>query len=78
LRGRTGSTLTQDASLRHAVVDARMPPIDAIAALTATRTCALGFNGRLGPLASGFAADAVRLDEDGSVGSVWAAGEEVG
>lgn len=76
LRGTTtiaGSTLTQDRALRCAIaagVDAR----SAVEALTRTPAHALGLDHRHGMLAPGFAADAVLLDHDWRVQSVWADG----
>lgn len=71
-----GSTLTQDAALRTALL-AGVAPIDAVTALTAAPARALGIGDRFGRLAPGFAADAVVLDEDWSVRAVWAAGRRI-
>lgn len=71
-----GSTLTQDAALRTALL-AGVAPIDAVTALTAAPARALGIGDRFGRLAQGFAADAVVLDEDWSVRAVWAAGRRI-
>lgn len=68
-----GSTLTQDAALRHAI-GAGIDPVEAVAALTRTPARVLGLDARLGVLAPGFAADAVLLNADWTVDSVWAAG----
>lgn len=72
-----GSTLTQDAALRLAVTEARIPLVDAVAALTLTPARALGLEHRHGLLAPGFAADAVLLDHDWRVTGVWAAGGRI-
>ncbi|MDJ0335991.1 N-acetylglucosamine-6-phosphate deacetylase [Salinibacterium sp. G-O1] len=72
-----GSTLTQDAALRLAVTDARVPPLDAVTALTLTPARALGLEHRHGLLSPGFAADAVLLDDDWQVTDVWAAGGRI-
>jgi N-acetylglucosamine-6-phosphate deacetylase len=72
-----GSTLTQDAALRLAMAEARIPPLDAVAALTLTPARALGLDRRHGLLAPGFAADAVLLDHEWHVTGVWAAGSPV-
>lgn len=72
-----GSTLTQDVALRTAVTLARIPPAEAVAALTSTPARVLGMDDRLGRLAPGFAADLVVLDEDWLVHGVWAGGERL-
>jgi N-acetylglucosamine-6-phosphate deacetylase len=72
-----GSTLTMDAALRQAVVEAGIHLADAVAAVTSTPARAIGRGDDLGQLAPGFAADAVLLDEDLRVVSVWAAGVRV-
>lgn len=72
-----GSTLTQDAALRCAVTQSRIPPREAIEALTRTPARALGLDHRFGMLAPGFAADAVVLDSHWQVVSVWANGVPV-
>lgn len=80
LRGTTtlaGSTLTQDVALRLAVSEARISPRDAVTALTLTPARALGLEHRHGLLAPDFAADAVLLDHDWRVMSVWANGQEL-
>jgi N-acetylglucosamine-6-phosphate deacetylase len=69
-----GSTLTQDASLRHAVL-AGVAVEDAIAALTATPARVLGLGDRAGALAPGRAADLVVLDHDLDVVAVMTRGE---
>lgn len=69
-----GSTLTQDAALRHAIHDAGIEPRDAIAALTHVPASALGLGHRHGLLATGYAADAVVLDHQWQVTGVWADG----
>ncbi|MEI5584250.1 MULTISPECIES: N-acetylglucosamine-6-phosphate deacetylase [unclassified Agromyces] len=72
-----GSTLTQDAALRRAVVDAGIPLADAITALTETPAAAVGRAHDLGRLEVGFAADAVLLADDLEVTAVWGAGERL-
>lgn len=67
-----GSTLTQDAALRH-VVGAGIPLADAVTALTRTPADAIG-RPDLGRLAAGSAADAVLLSAELAVRSVWTAG----
>ncbi|WP_307812267.1 N-acetylglucosamine-6-phosphate deacetylase [Lacisediminihabitans changchengi] len=69
-----GSTLTQDVALRCAVESTGIPARDAVAALTLVPARALGLERRHGLLSPGFAADAVLLDHDWRVESVWAAG----
>ena len=72
-----GSTLTQDAALRNAIADARIPPLDAVTALTLTPARALGLDHRHGLLAPGFAADAVMLNHTWHVTGVWADGARI-
>ncbi len=67
-----GSTLTQDAALRH-VVGAGIALADAVTALTRTPADAIG-RPDLGRLAAGSAADAVLLSAELAVRSVWTAG----
>lgn len=77
LRGTTtiaGSTVTQDSALRQAMRDARISARDAVTALTRTPARALGLDHRHGMLAPGYAADAVLLDHEWRVASVWANG----
>ncbi|WP_374947242.1 N-acetylglucosamine-6-phosphate deacetylase [Agreia sp.] len=69
-----GSTLTQDAALRNAIELARIDPVLAVRALTASPARALGLDGRLGYLRPGYAADAVLLDEQWRATSVFANG----
>ncbi len=69
-----GSTLTQDAALRHAVIESGIPLDEAIGALTVTPAAAIGRSGDLGRLDRGFAADAVLLSTDLTVEAVWGAG----
>jgi N-acetylglucosamine-6-phosphate deacetylase len=69
-----GSTLTQDAALRHAVIESGIPLDEAIGALTVTPAAAIGRSGDLGRLDRGFAADAVLLAPDLAVDAVWGAG----
>ncbi|MGP6175886.1 N-acetylglucosamine-6-phosphate deacetylase [Microbacterium sp. A196] len=56
-----GSTLTQDIALQRAV-QAGVPLVDAVRALTQTPAAAIGLGARLGQLAPGFVGDAVVLD----------------
>ncbi|GAA3386581.1 N-acetylglucosamine-6-phosphate deacetylase [Cryptosporangium minutisporangium] len=70
-----GSTLTQDAALRRAV-DAGVPLLDVVTALSATPARAIGLGGRVGALVPGLAADLLvlgpRLEVDGvMVGGSW-------
>lgn len=69
-----GSTLTQDAALRFAVLTAGLGPIEAVAALTSTPARVLGREEDLGYLRPGYLADAVLLSEDWTVQRVWAGG----
>jgi N-acetylglucosamine-6-phosphate deacetylase len=72
-----GSTLTQDVALRIAVTRSQVQPASAVEALTATPARALGREHELGRLRTGYVADAVLLDRDWSVRSVWAAGAAI-
>ncbi|MFN4002716.1 N-acetylglucosamine-6-phosphate deacetylase [Microcella sp.] len=72
-----GSTLTQDAALRHAVMVAGVDEAAAVEALTRTPACVLGRDAEWGSLAAGYAADLVVLDEHWRVERVWAAGVEI-
>ncbi len=56
-----GSTLTQDDALRRAV-QAGVPLVDAVRALTQTPARAIGVEALLGSIAAGFLGDAVLLD----------------
>lgn len=69
-----GSTLTLDSALRRAVDVVGLSWPDAVGAVTSVPARAIGYDDRLGLLETGFAADAVALDEDGHVTAVWAAG----
>jgi N-acetylglucosamine-6-phosphate deacetylase len=71
-----GSTLTQDAALRNAVL-AGVAVEDAVAALSATPARVLGLGDRIGALAPGLAADLVVLDDDLRVVAVMAGGKWV-
>jgi N-acetylglucosamine-6-phosphate deacetylase len=71
-----GSTLTQDTALKLAVESARVAPAAAVEALTLTPARVLGREHELGRLAPGYLADAVLLDHDWRVRSVWAAGAQ--
>lgn len=72
-----GSTLTQDAALRTAIVVAGVDEERAVEAMTLTPACVLGRDDEWGRLAVGYAADVVVLDDDWRVERVWAAGAEV-
>lgn len=73
-----GSTLTQDAALRHAVMVAGVHENAAVEALTRTPACVLGRGTEWGSLAAGYTADLVVLDAVWRVERVWAAGAEIG
>nr|WP_315266399.1 amidohydrolase family protein [Microbacterium lemovicicum] len=68
-----GSTLTHDRALRLAV-DAGVPLVDAVRALTETPARAVGRDADLGRLEAGMSADAVLLSGDLHVHRVWTAG----
>jgi len=72
-----GSTLTQDAALRRAVVDCGIPLDEAVGALTVAPAAAIGRAHDLGRLDPGFAADAVLLTPDLDVEAVWGAGARI-
>jgi N-acetylglucosamine-6-phosphate deacetylase len=72
-----GSTLTQDAALRIAIEAANIEPHRAVEALTLTPARVLGREHELGLLKSGYAADAVLLDHEWRVRSVWGAGKQL-
>ncbi|KRE21168.1 N-acetylglucosamine-6-phosphate deacetylase [Agromyces sp. Soil535] len=69
-----GSTLTQDAALRRAVVDSGIPLDEALGALTVAPAAAIGRAHDLGRLDPGYAADAVLLTPDLAVEAVWGGG----
>jgi N-acetylglucosamine-6-phosphate deacetylase len=69
-----GSTLTQDAALRYAILTAGLTPVEAVTALTSTPARVLGRQEDLGYLRHGYLADAVLLDADWVVEQVWAGG----
>lgn len=71
-----GSTLTLDVALRT-VVDAGVPLVEAVRALTETPARAIGRHPQLGSLAVGSIGDAVLLGDDLTVEAVWIAGEPV-
>ena len=58
-----GSTLTQDVALQRAV-QAGVPLVESVRALTSTPARAIGLDSQLGKLAPGFLGDAVLLDEN--------------
>lgn len=72
-----GSTLTQDAALRTAISQSRVPLLDAITALTSTPATVLGLQHRFGYLKAGYAADAVILTRDFAVKGVWVDGAAI-
>jgi N-acetylglucosamine-6-phosphate deacetylase len=72
-----GSTLTQDQSLRRAVLDCRVPLDQAVMALTTVPAAAIGRAHDLGRLEPGFLADAVLLSDDLHVEAVWASGSRL-
>ncbi len=72
-----GSTLTQDAALRRAVLECGIPFDKAVRALTTVPAAAIGRAGDLGQLEVGFAADAVLLGDDLLVDAVWAGGSRL-
>jgi N-acetylglucosamine-6-phosphate deacetylase len=72
-----GSTLLQDRALRLAIERVRIPPQDAVAALTLTPARVLGLDARHGLLAPGYVADAVQLGAHWQVLRVWADGVPV-
>jgi N-acetylglucosamine-6-phosphate deacetylase len=71
-----GSTLTLDEALRRTVTDVGLPLEEAVTALTETPARAIGRSDTLGRLTPGYAADAVILDADLRVETVFAAGRE--
>lgn len=73
-----GSTLTQDAALRNAVMLSGLSRVEAVAAMTAVPARAVGLESRFGLLEGGYPADVVVLDDDLRVTAVWAAGSPVG
>ncbi|HXD62880.1 MAG TPA: N-acetylglucosamine-6-phosphate deacetylase [Lacisediminihabitans sp.] len=72
-----GSTLTQDRALRVAIERTGLAPAVAVEALTLTPARVLGIEHEFGYLKPGFAADAVLLDHDWRVTSVWGAGRKL-
>jgi N-acetylglucosamine-6-phosphate deacetylase len=72
-----GSTLTQDRALRIAIERARITPAQAVEALTLTPARVLGLEKQFGYLRPGYAADAVLLDHEWRVTSVWGAGRKL-
>lgn len=65
-----GSTLTQDVALQRAV-QAGVPVVDAVRALTRTPARAIGRGAELGGLSAGMLGDAVLLDAELHVARVW-------
>lgn len=74
---RAGSTLTQDAAVRTAIRTLGLAPHEAVAAATSVPAAVLGMSERFGLLETGWAADAVALDADWNVISVWADGARI-
>jgi N-acetylglucosamine-6-phosphate deacetylase len=72
-----GSTLTLDAALRNAIDHARVDPVLAVRALTASPARALGLDDRLGYLRVGYTADAVLLDAGWHANDVYSNGQRV-
>ena len=72
-----GSTLTQDRALRIAIEKVKLAPAEAVEALTLTPAHVLGLEHELGYLEPGYAADAVVLDHEWQVVSVWGAGRKL-
>ncbi|TAM69357.1 MAG: N-acetylglucosamine-6-phosphate deacetylase [Microbacteriaceae bacterium] len=72
-----GSTLTQDAALRRAVTSVGLSIQTAVDALTRAPARAVGRADDLGRLSPGYAADAVLLNADLAVETVWAAGRVI-
>ncbi len=72
-----GSTLTQDTALRIAIERAGIAPARAVEALTRIPARVLGLEAELGQLKPGYLADAVMLDHEWRVTSVWAAGRKL-
>lgn len=72
-----GSTLTQDAALRRAVVDCGIDLVAAVAALTSVPARAIGRGADLGRLEPGCPADAVLLSKTLEVERVWASGKQL-
>ncbi|QQD75903.1 N-acetylglucosamine-6-phosphate deacetylase [Curtobacterium sp. YC1] len=72
-----GSTLTQDAALRNAILLAGRTLPEAVAALTSVPAGALGLGDRLGRIAPGSAADLVALSPALEVQRVWGGGREL-
>jgi N-acetylglucosamine-6-phosphate deacetylase len=72
-----GSTLTQDRALRIAIEQVKLAPAEAVEALTLTPARVLGLEKQFGYLKPGYVADAVMLDHEWRVVSVWGAGREL-
>ncbi|MBC7518564.1 MAG: N-acetylglucosamine-6-phosphate deacetylase [Microbacteriaceae bacterium] len=72
-----GSTLTLDKSLRRGVFDVGLPIVSVVTALTETPARTIGRSHDLGRLDVGYIADAVILDSQLCVKSVYAAGEKL-
>jgi N-acetylglucosamine-6-phosphate deacetylase len=72
-----GSTLTQDRALRIAIEQVKLAPAEAVEALTLTPARVLGLEKQFGYLKPGYVADAVMLDHEWRVVSVWGAGRKL-
>ena len=72
-----GSTLTQDRALRIGIEKAKLTPAHAVEALTLTPARVLGIEHEFGYLKPGYVADAVLLDHEWQVASVWGAGRKL-
>jgi N-acetylglucosamine-6-phosphate deacetylase len=69
-----GSTLTLDSALRR-VVNAGVPMVDAVAALTSTPARVLGLSGEVGSLCTGLVANLLVLDADLAVEGIMVDGD---
>jgi N-acetylglucosamine-6-phosphate deacetylase len=72
-----GSTLTQDRALRIGIERAHLTPAQTVEALTLTPARVLGMEHEFGYLKPGYVADAVLLDHEWQVTSVWGAGRKL-
>lgn len=72
-----GSTLTQDRALRVGIERSKLTPTRAVEALTLTPARVLGLEHEFGYLKPGYVADAVLLDHEWRVTSVWGAGRRL-
>ncbi|MCO5294744.1 MAG: N-acetylglucosamine-6-phosphate deacetylase [Homoserinimonas sp.] len=72
-----GSTLTLDKAVKNAIFELNLTPVAAITAATVAPARALGVDEDFGFLREGLFADAVALDSEFNVKSVWIAGSRV-